>query len=137
MVEIASTTILQIEAEILNSKVWQLFRPWKRSIIKKIPITLKISYSDSSVGIATGYWLYDRDSEFESRQEKHVFLFSTPSRPAMGPTQLLIHKYRMDRPPEVKWLKREADHSPVTSFQGDEYLKLYIHSPICIHVMIN
>jgi len=30
---------------------------------------------------------------------------------------------------EVKWLKREADHSPPTSAEVKECMELYLHSP--------
>jgi hypothetical protein len=33
------------------------------------------------------YFLMTKESSFDSRQEKESFLFSTASRPALGPTQ--------------------------------------------------
>jgi hypothetical protein len=39
-------------------------------------------------GIALGYWLDDRG--FESRQGLGIFLFTTVSRPVLGPIQPLI-----------------------------------------------
>lgn len=44
-------------------------------------------------------------------QEQDIFLFSTPSRPALGPRQPPIH-FVAGVPPWVKLLGREADHSP-------------------------
>jgi hypothetical protein len=44
----------------------------------------------SSVGIALGYVLDDRVVGFDSRRGPRVFLFTTASRMALGPTQLPI-----------------------------------------------
>jgi hypothetical protein len=71
---------------------------------------------DSSVGIALGCGLDDLG--FESRQELGIFLFTTASSLAVGPTQ-----------PPIQWLPgalslgvkrpgREADHSPPSSAEG-------------------
>jgi hypothetical protein len=43
---------------------------------------------DSAVGIATGYGLEDRGGPSSSASRIKNFLFSTSSRPALGPTQL-------------------------------------------------
>jgi hypothetical protein len=58
-----------------------------------------------------------------------IFLFTTASRTALGPTQ-----------PPIKWVPgvlslrvkrpgREADHSPPSSAEVKEYVELYFHSP--------
>jgi hypothetical protein len=77
------------------------------------PIFLSSSHkTHSSVGIVTG-WTAE-DSRFDSRQKKSVFLSSTASRPALGPTQ----SYAMDTCgsiPGVKRLGHEADHAPLSS----------------------
>jgi hypothetical protein len=76
---------------------------------------------------ALGYKLEDR--RFESRQGLGIFLFTTATRPALGPTQ-----------PPVQWLpgalsvgiKRpghEGDRSPPPSAKVKECLELYFHSP--------
>jgi hypothetical protein len=52
-------------------------------------------------GIALGYGLDDR--YFESRQGLGIFLFTTASRPALGPTQF-----------PIQWV-RGADHTPSSS----------------------
>jgi hypothetical protein len=65
---------------------------------------------DSSVGIATGYGLDDRG--FESQQRLRIFLFTTVSRPALGPTQPLIQWVPGVLSLGVKRPVREAAHSP-------------------------
>jgi hypothetical protein len=47
---------------------------------------LKVSW-DSSVGIATDYWLDDREIGVESRRGLGIFLLTIASRPVLGPTQ--------------------------------------------------
>jgi hypothetical protein len=69
--------------------------------------------SNTSAGIALGYGLDDR--WFESRQGLGIFLLTTASRPALGPTQ-----------PPIQWVPgalslgvnqpgREVDHLPPSS----------------------
>jgi hypothetical protein len=83
---------------------------------------------DSSVGIALGYGLDDRGSRVRFPAGLGVFLFTTESRLALGPTQ-----------PPIKWVPgalslvversgREADHSPPSSV-GQECLELFLHYP--------
>jgi hypothetical protein len=78
-------------------------------------------------GTALGYGLGDRG--FESRQGLGIFLFTTSSRRALGPTQ-----------PPFQWVlgalslgvkqrpRREADHSPSSSAEVKECVELYLHS---------
>jgi hypothetical protein len=54
--------------------------------------TAKNRSRNSSVGIELGYWLDDWG--FESRQGLGIFLFTTGSRPALGPSQLPIQWVR-------------------------------------------
>jgi hypothetical protein len=51
----------------------------------------------TGAGKATGYGLDERSS-VPSRDK--IFLFSTASRPALGPTQLLSNRYRVFFPVE-------------------------------------
>jgi hypothetical protein len=64
---------------------------------------------DSAVSIATGYGLDDRGS---IPSKGKIFLFSTASRPALGPTQPSIQYVLGALSPGVKQPGREADHSP-------------------------
>jgi hypothetical protein len=61
-------------------------------------------------GIPLGYGLDDRG--FESRQGLGIVLFSTASRPALGPTQPPIQWVPGALSMGVKRQAREADHSP-------------------------
>jgi hypothetical protein len=80
---------------------------------------------DSSVGIATGYRLDDREGrEFESRQgKKFSLLHIVQTGSGVHPTS-----YKMGTggfSPEVKRQGREADHSPPTSA---EVKKMWIYT---------
>jgi hypothetical protein len=64
------------------------------------------------VGIAMGYGLEGRGSNLGKGK---IFLFSTTSRPNLGPTQRLIPWVSGAISPEVKGPGREADNSPPSS----------------------
>jgi hypothetical protein len=66
----------------------------------------------SSVDIAIGYGLDDRGSRVRFRRVLRIFLFSTASRPAMGPTQPPFQWVPGALSPEIKRSVREPDHSP-------------------------
>jgi hypothetical protein len=66
-----------------------------------------------SVGIALGYGLDDRG--FESQQGMGIFLFTTASRPALGPTQPPIQWVPGAISLGIKLQRREADHCPPSS----------------------
>jgi hypothetical protein len=83
---------------------------------------------DSSVGIALGYGLDGRGSRVRSPTGLGIFLFTTASKTALGPTQ-----------PPIQWVPgalslgierpgREADHSPPSSAEVKEWVELYLHS---------
>jgi hypothetical protein len=59
--------------------------------------------------VALGYGLDYRG--FESRQELGILLFTTASRPALGPTQLPIQLLTGALSLRVKRTERENDHS--------------------------
>jgi hypothetical protein len=70
---------------------------------------------DSSVGIATGYGLDGRGAEVRVPVGARIFLHSTSSRPALGPTQPPIQWVPGALSLGVKQPGREGDHSPPTS----------------------
>jgi hypothetical protein len=70
---------------------------------------------------------------FDSWRGLWIFLFTTASRTALGPTQ-----------PPIQWvpgalslgIKRpgcEADHSPPSNAEVKEWVELYLHFPIRLH----
>jgi hypothetical protein len=62
-----------------------------------------------------------------------TFLFSTASRPALGPTQPSTQWIL-----GVKWQGREADYSHPSSAEVKKMMDLNHHSPIHLHgVMLN
>jgi hypothetical protein len=66
---------------------------------------------------------------FDSRQELGIFLFTTASRPVLGPTQPPIQWVPGALPLIVKRPGPEADHSPPSSAEIKEWVELYLHSP--------
>jgi hypothetical protein len=83
---------------------------------------------DSSVGTALGYGLDDRGSRVDSRRELGIFLFTTASRTALGPTQPPVQWVSGALSVGVKRPGREADHSPPYSTEVKECVELYLHS---------
>jgi hypothetical protein len=81
---------------------------------------------DSSVGIATGYGLDDRGVGV--RVPVGSGIFSTSSRPALGPTQPPIQWVAGALSPGVKRPRCEADHSPPTSAEVKK-MWLYTSTP--------
>jgi hypothetical protein len=98
--------------------------------IKKINKENKWPWSrDSSVGIALGYGLDDRDSRVRfPAGGLGIFYFTTASRPALVPTQPPIQWVPGALSLEVKRPMREADHSPPSSAEVKEWMELYLHS---------
>jgi hypothetical protein len=66
---------------------------------------------------------------FESRRGLGIFLFTTASRTALGPTQLPIQWVPGALSLGVKRPGREADHSPPSTSEVKESVELYLHSP--------
>jgi hypothetical protein len=88
-------------------------------------VTPFLMFTDSAVGIATGYGLDDQGVGV--RVPVGLRIFSTSSRPAMRPTQPPIQWIPAALSPGVKRQGREADDSPPTS---DEVKKMWIHTSI-------
>jgi hypothetical protein len=64
---------------------------------------------------------------FNSQQELGIFLFTTMSRMALGPTQSPIQCVLGALSVGVKRPGREADHSPPSSAKVKECVELYLH----------
>jgi hypothetical protein len=99
-----------------------------KKILNNPLVCIKVRSRDSSVGIATGYGLDGRDL---IPGKGKIFLLSTPSRPALEPTQLLIQWVTGALSSEVKQPGGEADHSPPS-----RVVELYVHSPICLYGIV-
>jgi hypothetical protein len=66
---------------------------------------------------------------FDSRRGLGIYLFTTASRTALGPTQPPIQWVPGALLLGVKRLERETDHSPPSSAEVKEWVELYLHSP--------
>jgi len=69
------------------------------------------------------------DRGFESRQGLGIFLFTTASKPAMGPTQPPIQWVTATPSLGLKRPGREADRSPPSNAEIKECVELYLFSP--------
>jgi hypothetical protein len=87
-----------------------------------------IKSHDSSVGIVLGYGL-DGVLGFDSQWGLGIFLFTTMSRTALGPTKPPIQWLPWALSLGVKWPGCEADHSLPSSAKVKECMELYFHSP--------
>jgi hypothetical protein len=65
---------------------------------------------------------------FDPRRGLGIFLFTTASRTALGPTRPPIQWVKGALTLGVKRPGREADHSPPSSAEVKECVELYIHS---------
>jgi hypothetical protein len=66
---------------------------------------------------------------FDSWRGLGIFLFTTASRMALGPTQPPIQGVLGALSLGVKQLGHEVDHSPPSSAEVKECMELYLHSP--------
>jgi hypothetical protein len=79
-------------------------------------------------------WIWDKGWKivvlwFDSRRGLGIFLFTTASRTALGPTQPPIQWVRGALFLGIKRPGREADNSPPSSAEVKECVQLYLHSP--------
>jgi hypothetical protein len=81
--------------------------------------------------IALGYGLDDRG--FESRQGLGIFLFTTASRPTLGPTQPPIQWVPGALSLGKEWSGREADHLPPSSAEVTNAWSYTSTPPIRLH----
>jgi hypothetical protein len=65
-----------------------------------------------------------------------IFLFTTPSRKALGPTQPPIQWVPGALSLVVKRPGSEADHSPPSSAEVKKSVELYLYSPIRLHGVV-
>jgi hypothetical protein len=87
---------------------------------------------DSSITL--GYGLVDRG--FESREKLGIFLFTTASRPALGPTHLPIQWVPEALFLGVKRPGHEADNPPPSSAEVKNAWRYTSTPPICLHGMV-
>jgi hypothetical protein len=81
-----------------------------------------------------GYGLNDR--RFESRQGLGIFLPTTVSRRALGPTQPPIQWVTGALSVGVKWPGHEADHSPPPSAEVKNAWSYTSTPPVCLHGVV-
>jgi hypothetical protein len=92
---------------------------------------------DRSVGRALGHGLGDRGSGVRfSGGGLGIFLFTTVSRTALGPTQPPIQWETGALSLGVKRPGREAYHSLPSNADVKERVDIYLHSPIRLHGLV-
>jgi hypothetical protein len=73
---------------------------------------------------------------FDSRRGLGIFLFTTASRTALGPTQPPIQLIPVALSLGVKRPGLEADHSHPSSAEVKEWVALYLHSLVHLHGVV-
>jgi hypothetical protein len=79
--------------------------------------------------LALGYGLEDRGSRVQFPAGLGIFLFTTASGTALGPTQPPIQWVEGALSLVIKRPGRETDHLPPSSAEVKECVELYLHSP--------
>jgi hypothetical protein len=100
-------------------------------LLSKLRVLLEVYYMCVEPGYLSGIVLGYRldDWGFESWwQGLGIFLFTTVSRPALGPTQPPIQWVPGNLSLGVKWHGCEADHLPPSKCQAQECMEQYLHS---------
>jgi hypothetical protein len=87
--------------------------------------------TELEAGIVQGYGL--DDPVFESRQGLGIYLFTTASRTALGPTQPPIQWVPGAFSLDIKRPGREADHSPPSSAKVKKVWSYTSTLPISLH----
>jgi hypothetical protein len=110
---------------------------WKTFISRSSINTFKHTThdTDTSVGIALGYGLGDRDSTVRFPAGAGNF-FHHRIQNGLGPTQPPIQWVPGTPSLGVKRLGREADHSYPSSAEVKEWVALFLHSPIRFHGVV-
>jgi hypothetical protein len=112
-------------------------RPLWSSRKKKITFMyMNCKSCDSSFGIALGYGLDDWGSRVDSQWGLWIYLFTTVSRTALGPTQPPIQWVPGAFSLGVKWLLCEADHSPSSSAKVKNAWHYTSTPPVHIHGVV-
>jgi hypothetical protein len=100
------------------------------SLVSFAAMTICVESRDSSVVIALGYGLHDRNSRVRFPAGLGTFIFTTASRTTLGPTQLPIQGVPGALSLGIKRPGYEADHSLPSSVEVKEWVALKLHSPI-------
>jgi hypothetical protein len=105
-----------------------------RSCLDSVVMMLLQCYPSNTMIVvrATGWTV----GVLDSRRGLEIFLFTTASRTALGPTQPPIQWVPEALSLGVKRSGREADYSPPSSVEVKVCVKLYLHSPIRLHGVV-
>jgi len=113
--------VTSVPWNIVNMHDTDCVREWAAS---KGAVTFSTTFSGANSEIYAPCCL------FNNNESCLIFLFATESRPALGPTQPPIQWLPRALSPGVKRPGIEADHSPPSSAEAKECVKLYHHFPI-------
>jgi hypothetical protein len=124
---------------IFTERDRHLILPWISWILftrYSCKINFNVTTRDSSVGIALGYELDDRGSVVWFPAGAGNFFLHHRVQNGSGAH---LASYPMGNrvfPLGVKRPGCEADHSPLSSAEVKEYVKLYLHSPVRLHGVV-